>query len=39
VSWNHLIPVIGGVREMFGELHEYGALGLPVTKTEAVKAI
>jgi predicted dinucleotide-binding enzyme len=25
--------------EMFGDLHEYGALGRPVTKTEALKAI
>ena len=25
--------------EMFGDLHEYGALGRPVTKPEALKAI
>jgi len=25
--------------EMFGDLHEYGALGRPVTKSEALKAI
>jgi predicted dinucleotide-binding enzyme len=25
--------------EMFGDLHEYGALGRVVTKTEALKAI
>jgi len=24
---------------MFGDLHEYGALGRPVTKAEALKAI
>jgi 8-hydroxy-5-deazaflavin:NADPH oxidoreductase len=25
--------------EMFGDLHEYGALGRTVTKTEALKAL
>jgi predicted dinucleotide-binding enzyme len=25
--------------EMFGDLHEYGALGRPVTKAEALQAI
>ena len=25
--------------EMFGDLHEYGALGRPVTKSEALQAV
>jgi phosphoglycerate dehydrogenase-like enzyme len=30
---------IGTRIEMFGDLHEYGALGRVVTKSEAMKAI
>jgi predicted dinucleotide-binding enzyme len=35
-----LVPAVWLIRiEMFGDLHEYGALGRTVTKTEALKAI